>query len=291
MRHYFVTGGTGFVGRALVRELLTRPDTFKLTLLTRNAQRHWGMLAWSSKIQFVEGDVTTSRFPDLGFTDVIHAAAEANDLLQPDLADYYYILVEGTVRMMKFCDLVGPERVLYVSSGAVNKSDESIYCRGKRMAELACTKYFPKAKIARPFALIGEETPIGGQYAIGKFVRDAMYEGEVRYYSNGSVRSYAHVDDCAKMLLDILDRGEANTPYDVGSVHPVAIEDLAKMVAQEFSVPSKQIEPNDPHDTSLTYIPDPTRMFPLHETITFRESIARIHAHLRRPDLEPRSAS
>ena len=280
MRHYFITGGTGLVGRALVRELLTRPDTHKLTLLTRNAQRHWGMLAWSPKIQFVEGDVVNGRFPDFGYTDIIHAAAEANDLLQPDLHGYYYILVEGTVQMMKFCQQAVPERILYVSSGAVGKSEESVYCRGKRMAELAVDRYCPWAKIARPFALIGEEIPIGGQYAIGKFVRDAMYEGEVRYYSNGSVRSYAHVTDAARMMLDILDSGNENQPYDVGSVHPVPVDALARLVAEEWGVPLIQIPPNDPHETSLTYIPDPARMYTLHETITLRESIQRIRKHL-----------
>jgi nucleoside-diphosphate-sugar epimerase len=88
MRRYFLTGGTGFIGRELVRQLLERDDTEKIRCLTRGGRKD---LIEDPRVSYLEGDITTVQLPDSIFsrkdtfyTDLIHGANEVNDLLQPD---------------------------------------------------------------------------------------------------------------------------------------------------------------------------------------------------------------
>jgi nucleoside-diphosphate-sugar epimerase len=287
VRSYFITGGTGFIGRALVRSILNREDTTSVVCLTRGRED----LIQHPKLTFWKGDITDVEFPEEDFTDLIHAAAEANDLLAPDQHRYYYTVVEGCRRILEWASERNIYRTLFVSSGCVGKGD-SPYCRGKRISEWL-TERHTNIKIARVYSVIGEELPLGGQYALGRFVSDAIFRGEVRYYESPSVRSYLHVDDVSQWLLTILDRGHPGTIYDVGASRPITVSDLAHMVAAYFEVPLKLI-PAEHHPTAEIYLPDVTKAKDLgcRETVTLEKSIDRIQAsYLCHPDLEQSETS
>ena len=286
MRRYFVTGGTGFVGRALVRELLTRDDTELVMCLTRGRSD----LIMDRRVEYWKGDMCDVEFPRHYFTDVIHAAAEANDLLKPDQIAYYYSVVEGARRVFEWVKDMQPERVLFVSSGAVAKADSS-YCRAKKVAEHLARELVPDAKVARVYSLVGEEMPLNGQYAIGKFFGSAL-KGAVRFYKSNASRTYLHVDDCAKWMMNIMDRGEG--VYDVGSTDIISVESLAHRVGQVMGVPVIEEPAPPPHGSPGMYMPDVHRSFRemLHsQLISLTESLERVRDYLRNTNLESRAAS
>jgi nucleoside-diphosphate-sugar epimerase len=272
MRRYFITGGTGFIGRALVRELLKRRDTEKITCLTRGRND----LIEHPKLDYWRGDITTVEFPDEKhrFTDLIHAAAEANDLLNPDQPRYYHAVVEGADRIFEWAHTRDFHRILFVSSGCVSKGN-STYCRAKRLSEWLIERHNLTAKVARVYSVVGEELPLEGQYAIGRFVGSAL-KGEVSFYRSHSVRSYLHVEDCARHLLDILERGDEGKAYDVGSTKTITVTELAYLVANVFQVPIRVIKEKH-HPTSVVYVPGVDR-WQGEETITLVEALRRIRA-------------
>lgn len=279
MRKYFISGGTGFLGRAIVRELLTRKDTEKITCLTRGRNE----LIQNPKVEYWLGDITHVEFPEEDFTDLIHGAAEANDLLHPDQSRYYHAVVSGADRIFHWANTRNINRVLFISSGAVGKGD-STYCQAKRLSEWLLERHQVQAKTARVYSLVGEEMPIDGQYALGRFIGGAL-NGEVKFYRSHSVRSYLHVEDCATQLLDILTRGDFRY-YDVGSLKTITVTDLAYMVASVFEVPIRVIE-EKPHQTSVVYVPNSADQWKGEETLTLVESLRRIREHhLRHPDVE-----
>jgi dTDP-glucose 4,6-dehydratase len=315
-RSYFITGGTGFIGRALVKSLLENPGkqpVAKVVLLTRDPdsfRKRAPALASHKKVDLLRGDVVHFTFPTGKFTDVIHAAAESNDLRVADRPAYYLGLVEGARRVLDFSVKCGCERFLLLSSGAVyGHFDQletgipedwggapaildvnSAYGHAKRAAEHLCALYREQyglaAKIARLFAVIGEGLPLDGQYAVGNFLRDALdpSKSEIRIEGDGTpIRSFLYLGDVGTWLLKILDDGRPCYPYNVGSEAKVSIRELAEMVAAAVA-PGKKIvisRGQRDYEGRSYYVPDCRRAkaeLGLRETVSLDEAIRKVAA-------------
>jgi len=274
MRTYFATGLSGFIGRAILRQLIAKDDTERVICLTRRIRPE---LIQHPKVTYIEGDVIDFDYPSIECTDLIHAAAEANDLLQPDQPKYYMTVVEGARRIFEWASKSHFQRVLFVSSGGVFKGD-SPYCRAKRMSEWIARKFEIKERIVRLYSVVGEEMPLNGQYALGRFIWQAHNEGEVKFFSGASVRSYIHVDECAELILGIMDSPAYMNPVPIGSSVPISIENLAHLTAQIFNVPCRQIEATTDLRQPNVYLP-PCDYKP---KIDLHTSIRRVRDYLRR---------
>lgn len=255
----FVTGGTGFVGRSLLRFLnqsAGRLENIRTTVLTRDpgrfAARHPDL---TRRIEMLRGDVRDFVWPKTKFTHVIHAAADTGAGAANRPQELVGTIIDGTARVLDFAVTCGAEKMLFLSSGAVygpqpdaleripedyagapDPADPAgAYGSAKRAAEQLCASPARDrlaVKVARLFALVGEDLPLDGPFAIGNFIRDALAGGPIRVQGDGSpVRSYLYQNDLAHWLLEILERGHPGRAYNVGSDQPISIAELARLVA------------------------------------------------------------
>lgn len=276
-RRFFLTGCSGLIGREIIRQLIPREDTDEIVVLTRDPQRRYELLSWSPKIKLFEGDITETQFPQREFTDLIHGANEVNDLRQPDEPRYYYTIVEGTARIMDWAANHVSGNTLLLSSGAATR--DTVYGRAKRQSERIMSDLPRSYSIARIFSVLGEEMPLNGQYAAGIFVYQAITDKVVRYYGGTSERSYLHVEDAARWILEILTKGSHGRVYDVAGEHCMPVYLLAYLTAEVFNVPCEKVEGPNRKDS---YIPDLTaaKNLGLAQTISVKQSLERIRNHL-----------
>jgi dTDP-glucose 4,6-dehydratase len=200
------------------------------------------------------GDVKSFDFPDVECTHILHMATEAGPGMSP-LASFQ-TAIAGTERVLGLAALRGARKLLLTSSGAVygtqppdcerlseqylgapRPEDVSAgYGHGKRAVEYLCSTAAAQTdlevKIARCFAFVGPLLPLDRNFAIGNFVRDALYRDHIDVSGDGTARrSYLYAADLAVWLWTILVSGHSGRPYNVGSEAELSISDLARLVA------------------------------------------------------------
>ena len=308
----FLSGGTGFIGCWLLESLRYADMRLNLgvhvTVLTRDHAaftQKAAHLASYPGFAFLVGEVADFTSPAGVYTHVIHAATDASaDLNKNNPIAMFDTVVEGTRRVLDFVAEKKPHRTLYLSSGAVygqqpwevervaegwlgapNCVDpRNAYAEGKRAGEMMCAIYAKQLgvhiSIARIFALLGPYLSLGIHFAAGNFIRDAMQGKTVMVNGNGlPCRSYLYAADLAVWLWHLLARGQANTPYNVGSDESVSIKTLAERTATVLAKGEYQILGATDSGWNLgRYVPDTSRIgqeLGLYQTVSLDESIRR----------------
>ena len=262
--HLFVTGGTGFFGKALLRYWQINPKTIsffkKITFISRNPDdfklRYAGLLS-GLNINFHKGDIMSPASLPVGqsFSHILHAATDSTTGPQMVPLERYLQIVKGTQNILDFAVQNNIEKFLLTSSGGVYgpqpqdmpKIPES-YCGlpdplnvnsaygvGKRSAEHLCNLYAERYGfdfvIARCFAFVGEDLPLDVHFAIGNFLRNVLNEEDIVIQGDGTaIRSYMDQRDLSQWLSTLMLSATKSKVYNVGSEESISIKELALLV-------------------------------------------------------------
>lgn len=272
MKNILLTGGTGFFGKSLLRHCLELQDQGQcignLHVLSRNPERFLinnPEFAVLETVSFVKGDILWKKTLPVGmsYDAVIHGAADSTDGPSIPAMMRFDQIVSGTRNLLDFAVRTGAKRFLFISSGAVYgqispagaKEDDltgpaaldprNVYGISKKTAEHLCSLYMEaysiETVVARCFAFLGPDLPTGAHFAVGNFIRDALWEDEIVIKGDGtSVRSYLYQADLAKWLIRMLEHGKPGDAYNVGSDEPITIVDLARTV-RDIICPGKVV--------------------------------------------------
>ncbi len=224
----FVTGGTGFIGRAVVRKLIDRGyDVYALARSQKGAE---SITALGAKV--VPGDikdVDALREGMIGSDAVFHIAGWYK-LGARDWREAEEINVAGTRRVLELAYELGVPMIIYTSTVAVfgdthgTMADESYHMPAEQafLTEYDRTKWKAHYEVAVP--LIEKGAPIiivmpGGVYGpgdtslIGQMMK-AFHSGLFWVFpAPETVLTYAHVDDIAEGHLLALEKGKAGESY------------------------------------------------------------------------------
>jgi len=268
-----VIGGTGFVGTWIAEMVAALNDEYQfgiaLSLISRNTDRfasHLPHLANRKDFKLIKSDVRQlGQFP-MEADWVIHAAANPDVRTHASYPlDTASVIVNGTMSVVKTAERLSRlKKLLYLSSGLVcgtqpapeNGTAENaqgapapeasfIYPNAKRFAEVVCSAARAQSRIpvlvARPFSFIGPYQSLDTPWAQTTFLSDALHGHPIRVLGDGQViRSYLYGSDAAYWFLRILTVGQSGDVVNVGSPVGITLQDLAKLVAQNFE-PSPEI--------------------------------------------------
>jgi len=289
MANLFLTGGTGFFGKALLRYWKSTGSHFdKIFILSRNPKSflkdHSDLIA-ELNVEFIQGDILEASKivlkDDIEY--VIHAATDST--IGPSLGrlEVFNQIVKGTEEVLKFAVNHHCNRFLLTSSGAVygpqlqgmEKIPESYlgspypldpnsaYGLGKKAAEHLCALYKEQHGlnyvIARCFAFVGEDLSMDAHFAVGNFIRDGLSAKGINILGDGTpLRSYMYQEDLAHWLITLLFKGKSGAAYNVGSDEIVSIADLAHLV-RDLVAPDAHVRilyKADPMHARNRYVPD-----------------------------------
>ncbi|KAA5606649.1 NAD-dependent epimerase/dehydratase family protein [Roseospira marina] len=241
-----VTGGTGFVGTAVVRALLARGEAVRCLARPGGDRRNLAGL----DVEIVEGDLTDPASltrAARGVEALYHVAADYR-LWIPDPAAMEAANVQGSVNVIRAALDAGARRAVYTSSVAVLKphadgtpADEDTptteadmigaYKGSKFRAERAVRALV--ADGGAPVVIVNPSTPIGPRdikpTPTGRIIVEAAAGRMPAYVDTGL--NVAHVDDVAAGHLRAFDHGTPGERYILGGEN-LTLADILGEVAR-----------------------------------------------------------
>ena len=268
-RSILVTGGSGFIGSALVKALLTQGE--RVRVFDDNSRGSLRRLDGAEQdIEFVRGDI---RDADAvaeamrGMDEVHHLAfinGTASFYSAPDLV--LDVGVKGIINVIDACRRHGTGTLVLASSSEVYQSpplvptDESAplvipdplnprfsYGAGKIISEMLALnhgrKHFERVLIFRPHNVYGPD--MGFDHVIPHFaarlrkLQDATRQGAREFAIQGSgkeTRSFCYIDDLVDGVMLMRARGEHLGIYHVGTAEEITIAELARRMAKAAGI-------------------------------------------------------
>lgn len=262
-----VTGGTGFIGAALVRRLVK--EGYRVKVLDndlRGAQARLNDVRAS--VEMIQADIRDGkavRNACKGVNAVCHLAyLNGTEFFykRPELV--LDIGVKGMVNVIDSCIQEGIEELILLSSSEVYQTPPVIptdekaplsipdplnprysYGGGKIISELMTINYgrvfFKRALVARPHNVYGPD--MGWEHVIPQFVvrmkelcknnKNSKVEFSIQG-TGDETRSFVFIDDFIEAFMLMIEKGEHLGIYNIGTQEEVSINKLASEVGAYF---------------------------------------------------------
>lgn len=292
-RRYLVTGGTGFIGAAVVRQLVDAGHTVRvLDNNSRGAERR--LFSVLSDFEMVEADIrdaTAVTRAAQGVDGIVHLAFVNGTRFfyeRPELV--LDVGVRGMLNVLDACRTADVRDLVVASSSEVYQSpeqvptDESValvvpdvtnprysYGGGKLISELLTLNYgrtgFDRVVIFRPHNIYGPD--MGWEHVVPEFALRTLDQIELhphgalpfRLQGDGSqTRAFMYIDDCADAVGRVIEAGEHGGIYHVGNPEELAIADVARRVVQHFGREAELLTDALPQGGTLRRVPDIGRL-------------------------------
>jgi len=266
-KKYLVTGGTGFIGSALVRRLLHAGHSVRVL---DNDQR--GMVTRlddiAEHIELVKADIRDAHSVYVackGTDSVCHLAyvnGTESFYTNPELV--LEIGVKGMMNVLDGCRNAGVGELILASSSEVYQTppiiptDESVplsvpdplnprysYGGGKIISELLALNYgrsqFERVMVFRPHNVYGPD--MGWEHVIPQFavrmrsLLDQSQDLPLDFPIQGTgdeTRAFIYIDDFIDGVMLMMDKGVHLGIYHIGTMEEVSIRNIAEMIGASF---------------------------------------------------------
>jgi len=226
-----VFGGSGFLGRHLVRRLAATGA--RVTVAVRNPE--------SALFLKPMGDVgqITPVGADVRDGPAVAAAVQGAEvvinlvgvLYETKRQSFSAIHAQGAERIAKAAKAAGAKRLVHVSAIGANRDSSAAYARSKAAGEAAVAAAYPAATILRPSIVFGPEDDFFNRFAALARVWVALPlfgGGETRFQP-------VYVGDVADAVMaSLADEGTAGKTYELGGPRVYSFRQLMELILAEI---------------------------------------------------------
>jgi NADH dehydrogenase len=221
-----VFGGSGFLGRHVVRALAKRDYRIRVAVRRPELAGHLQPLGKVGQIHAVQANL---RYPASVRTAMrdSHVAINLVGILSKSGAQTFNaVMAEGAATVAKGAAAAGA-RMVHVSAIGADSKSASAYARAKAAGERAVLAAVPSATILRPSVMFGSED----QFA-NRFAALARMSPVLPLIGGGATKLQpVYVGDVAAAVADAVDgRTKAGAVYELGGPEVLTMREIMQMI-------------------------------------------------------------
>jgi len=261
MKKILVTGGTGFIGSAIVKDLL---KDHKVTVVDNNVRGSIKRLDIKNRnLKYIKADIRnrTKIFKVIKNQDaVIHLAyINGTKFFYSKPEEILEVAIKGLINVVDGCIKHKVRELILASSSEVYQTPQKIptteyeeikipdilnprysYGGGKILTELVGIhygkKYFKKLMIFRPHNVYGAD--MGQEHVIPELINKIRKLNNnkklVIQGSGNETRSFIHISDFVRAIRILIKKGKHLNIYNIGTNEEIKIKDLAKLLLKNM---------------------------------------------------------
>ena len=227
-----VFGGTGFLGRRIVRHL--RLHGFCVRVASRHPDRGHALVGPDdAQLRAVKADVRDQRLVADALADAYGAVNAVSLYLEQGRETFHSVHVESAQRVAAQAQRAGVRRLVHVSGIGADPRSQSLYIRKRGEGELAVREAFAEAILIRPAVMFGRDDAF--LTTILKLLnRLPLFP----MFGNGQMRLQPiNVEDVGEAIAKILQREQTGpNMFECGGPSVYSYEELLRVVANAAGI-------------------------------------------------------
>ncbi len=282
MKKVLVTGGAGYIGSVLVRQLLEKKYKVRVLDILKFGGDSLVELLNNPDFEFQKGDVRNKEDIEIalkGIDAVVNLAAIVGDpacAKEPEIAKETNY--EATLNLYKLANEMGVERFVFASTcsnyGKMVDASKLI----TEESELAPVSLYAETKVATEKFLLSQDknnickptclrfSTVYGlsprmrfDLTVNEFTKELALDRELVIFGEQFWRPYCHVVDLARSVVTVLESSEEKVAFDVFNVGDTEENYTKKMLVNEIvkQLPQSKIEyvkkNEDPRDYRVSF--------------------------------------
>ena len=213
MKTVVIFGGSGFLGRSLIRKLIAK--NFRVKIVTRDTEKSAFLKTFAAPdfLSLIYWDYKNLEQLDKIISTADIAVNLVGILAEKNRKDFETFHVNLPKAIAQICHKYKLEHFVHISALAIEKARKSKYARSKLNGEEAVMDNFSQATILRPSIIFGESDNFFNKFA--KMLKTAPF---LPLINNGSTKFQPiYAEDVAEIILQSL----SNKKY-CGKIYEIA---------------------------------------------------------------------
>jgi uncharacterized protein YbjT (DUF2867 family) len=223
-----VFGGTGFLGRRIVRHL--RKHEFSVRVASRH--RHRGQELFGSddsELRSIEVDIHDEGSIAEALVDAYGAVNAVSLYVERQRETFQSVHVEAARRVAAQAQQAGVERLVHVSGIGSDPASSSLYIRKRGEGELAVRSAFAAAVLVRPAVMFGRDDAFLTTI-LALLRRLPIYP----MFGRGLTKLQpAYVENVGEAVATIMEGATRDAVFECGGPQVYSYEKLLKAIARE----------------------------------------------------------
>ncbi len=225
-----VFGGSGFIGRHVIRRLAKRGARVRAAVRQPNLAGYLKVMGDAGQIEPVQANI---RY-ESSIVQAMRGADKVINLVgilhESGPQKFTRVQAEGAAAIARAASAAGVRKLVHVSAIGADAASSSSYARSKAAGEAAVREHFPAATIIRPSVVFGPEDDFFNRFAMLARLLPAL-----PLIGGGHTKMQpVYAGDVADAIVRALDDAATDgKTYELGGPHIYTMKQIMEMVLEQ----------------------------------------------------------